>query len=96
MIILALRLDEEQEGEDVLLKAQEGEDALLKARQLRKIILACSLPRSVNELVNELSGISLFTNLELISTLTSGRKKTTRYFLSRCPQNPSQRTRNIG
>ena len=30
-------------------------------RQLRKIVLACYLPRSVNELVNELSGISLFT-----------------------------------
>ena len=33
----------------------------VKARQLRKITLACCLPRSVNQLVNELSGISLFT-----------------------------------
>ena len=33
----------------------------LRRGSSEKTILACYLPRSVNELVNELSGISLFT-----------------------------------
>ena len=62
-------------------------------RELRKIILACCL--ALNKLVNELSGILYSKYLELISILTFDRK-TTRYFVSRCLQKPSQLTCNIG
>ena len=39
----------------------EAHDRLRRGSSKKKIIMDCSLPRSVNELVNELSGFSVFT-----------------------------------
>ena len=45
-----------------ILQITEKTDDKLR-RSSEKIILACCLPRSGNELVNELSGVLLFTTL---------------------------------